>query len=78
MSLFMSLGRGPKLFIELARWADQSSRSGRACDVRRENGELLIWLGRVHLIYTPAQWRPVARGPTSNDRQSPTDCRLAS
>jgi hypothetical protein len=38
----------------------------------------LIWLGRVHLIYTPARWRPPARGPTIHGRKPPTDCRLAS
>lgn len=78
MSLFISLGRGPKLFIELARWADHSRSAPRGYDVRRENGELLIWLGRFHLIYTPARWRPAARGPTRHGRNPRDDCRLAS
>lgn len=61
MSFFVSLGNGPKIFIELAHWA--SSRRG--LHVSRENGEILVWLGRVHVIYTPARWRPPARGPTA-------------
>lgn len=64
MSFFVSLGRGPKLYIELARWASVP----RGLQVRRENGELLVWLGRLHVIYTPARWRPVARGPTDYGR----------
>lgn len=68
MSFFMSLGRGPKLFIELAHWADRGAVGLRGCEVRRENGETLIWLGRLHMIYTPGRWRPVARGPTIDGR----------
>ncbi|MFM2045270.1 MAG: hypothetical protein RLY86_3846 [Pseudomonadota bacterium] len=60
MSIFVSLGIGPKIFVELARWAD----TPRGVDIRRENGEVLIWLGKLHVIYTPARWRPEARGPT--------------
>ncbi|WP_155524515.1 hypothetical protein [Oleisolibacter albus] len=66
MSLFISLGKGPKLFIEVARWAE----APRGLQVRRENGEVLFWLGRVHLIYTPARWRPAVRGPTFDGRTS--------
>ncbi len=78
MSFFFSVAKGPKLFVELARWADHGAPGGRRYDLRRENGELLIWLGRLHLIYTPARWRPPARGPTIHGRKPPTDCRLAS
>jgi len=42
-------------------------------EVRRENGETLIWLGRLHMIYTPGRWRPVARGPTINGRHHDAD-----
>lgn len=71
MSLFIGRPKGPKLFIEFARWAD----SPRGLHVCRENGEILVWLGRVHLIYTPARWRPVVRGPTFHGHTS--DGRLA-
>ena len=77
MSIFISLGTGPKIFIELARWAD----APRGVDFRRENGEVLLWLGRLHLIYTPARWRPETRGPTGGgtriDGQDPTGGRVA-
>lgn len=81
MSIFVSLGAGPKFFIELARWAD----APRGMDIRRENGEVLIWLGRLHVIYTPARWRPETRGPTIGgptigptfDGQEPNSRKLA-
>ncbi len=66
MSVLLSLGKGPKLFLEVARWAE----TPRGFHVRRENGETLVWLGRVHLIYTPACWRPAVRGPTLDGRIS--------
>lgn len=82
MSFFVSLGRGPKLFVELAHWADRGADGSRGCEMRRENGETLIWLGRLHLIYTPGRWRPVARGPTidgrHNDAYQSRDKRMAS
>ncbi|HYE53043.1 MAG TPA: hypothetical protein VEB20_25825 [Azospirillaceae bacterium] len=58
MSFFLALPGGPKIYIELARWASPAGRF----DLRRENGETLVWLGRIHLIYTPARWRPVPGG----------------
>lgn len=61
MSFYVSLGRGPKFFIELAHWA--SSRRG--VHVTREGGEILIWLGPIHMIYTPRRWRAPMRGPTA-------------
>lgn len=81
MSIFVSLGTGPKVFIELAHWAD----APRGVDIRRENGEILLWLGRLHMIYTPARWRPEPRGPTTGgptigptfDGQEPTGRKLA-
>lgn len=68
MSFFMSLGNGPKLFFELTARPHQDAPRTRGYEVRRENGETLIWLGRLHVIYTPGRWRPVARGPTNDGR----------
>ena len=44
---------GRSVFVEHAHWA-----SPGAFDIRRENGELVVWLGRLHMIYTPATWSP--------------------
>lgn len=64
MALFLSLGNGPKLFIERATWAAARRPSlERIVRISRENGEILLWLGRFHLIYTPGNWRPPPRGP---------------
>ncbi len=56
MSIYLALPGGTKIYAEIARWASP----GRRFEIRREMGETLIWLGRVHIIYTPAHWRPVA------------------
>lgn len=60
MSFFFTLGTGPKIFVEFADWAT----ARRGLHVSRDNGEILVWLGRIHVIYTPRRWRPPARGPT--------------
>lgn len=52
MSVFLALG-GHRVFAEHALWA-----SPGAFDIRRENGEFVVWLGRLHLIYTPPRWSP--------------------
>ena len=49
---------GRRLFLEHAQWAS----SGVGFDIRQENGEYLIWLGRLHIIYTPARWGPRSGG----------------
>lgn len=54
-SLYLALPGGPKLYVEHAGW---TRARGNAFEVRRENGELLVWLGRLHVIYTPGRWRP--------------------
>jgi hypothetical protein len=70
MPIYLTLKRGPKLYVEYARWAQPELRSGSWpglwsrswFEVRREHGELLFWLGRWHGIYTPARWSPDKRG----------------
>ena len=49
---------GRSVFVEHALWASPD----RFFDVRRENGEFVIWLGRLHIIYTPARWGPRSGG----------------
>lgn len=51
MAIYLELC-GRSLFVEIAYWASPD----RPIDYRRENGEFLIWLGRLHIIYTPARW----------------------
>lgn len=58
MSLYLGFC-GHRFFVEHARWASPE----RSIDFRRENGEILLWLGRLHVIYTPARWSPPRGGP---------------
>ena len=82
MSFFMSLGNGPKFFFELTARPHRDVSRTRGYEVRRENGETLIWLGRLHVIYTPGHWRPTPRGPTNDgchhDTHPSRDRRMAS
>lgn len=49
---------GRSVFVEHALWATPDG----LFDLRRENGEIVIWLGRLHIIYTPARWGPRSGG----------------
>ncbi|MGQ9364878.1 hypothetical protein [Azospirillum sp. ST 5-10] len=53
MSVFLGFC-GHRVFVEHARWATPAGRF----DLRRENGEYVVWLGRLNIIYTPARWVP--------------------
>jgi hypothetical protein len=52
MSILIKLIGGRQLFVEFARWA----RPGGRWTITREGSEWIIWIGRLHLIYTPP-WR---------------------
>lgn len=69
MSWFIALAGGRKLFVEYARWATPDGVS-----IRREQAEVVVWIGRWHAIYTPLRWaaRPRNRGdgePGDGDRR---------
>lgn len=49
---------GRRIFVEHALWASPD----RSFDIRRENGEVVVWLGRLNIIYTPARWGPRSGG----------------
>jgi hypothetical protein len=70
MPIYLTLRRGPKLYVEYARWAQPDLRLGSWFEVRREHGELLFWLGRWHGIYTPARWSPDKRGVLNGGRRT--------
>lgn len=54
MLCFVRLPRGRRFFAEIAVWATPD----RLLLVRREHRELIVWIGRLHIIYTPAGWSP--------------------
>ncbi|CAO3415509.1 hypothetical protein [Azospirillum doebereinerae] len=56
MSVFLGFC-GHRLFVEHALWASPTG----SFDLRRENGEVILWLGRLNVIYTPARWGPPSR-----------------
>lgn len=47
---------GRRLFIERVERAD-----GPWFERVAEGGETLVWIGRWHVIWTPAGWRPPTR-----------------
>lgn len=57
MSVYVRLF-GHRLFAEYARWARPG---GTTVAVRRENGEFVVWIGRLNIIHTPARWAPPPR-----------------
>ncbi|HYD98555.1 MAG TPA: hypothetical protein VEH84_04170 [Alphaproteobacteria bacterium] len=57
MSVFINLLWVGQLYVEFATWA----RPDRLFHARVEGRELFIWLGRLHLIYTPPSWTPALR-----------------
>lgn len=58
ITFYWELGRGPRLYIEFAHRAQPSASKGKTFEVRREGEEILIWLWRLHVIYTPPKWAP--------------------
>ena len=56
MRLFIKLVRR-QIYVEYADWASPQ----RCYDAVRDNRELLIWIGRFHIIYTPPHWSPKRR-----------------
>jgi hypothetical protein len=56
MCVFLRMPGGRRLFMERAGWAGRGE--GRWLEFRNENGEVLIWLGSWHAIFTPAGWSP--------------------
>jgi hypothetical protein len=63
MSVLIKLGTSRQLFIERDRW----STPQRWLEWHVQGREILIWIGRWHLIYTPAHWMS-APGPFRNGR----------
>jgi hypothetical protein len=63
--MFIKIWGGRRLYIERDRW------SGRApfLEWRRQQREILIWVGPLHIIYTPADWAPAA-GESILDRRA--------
>lgn len=60
MHIFLKLTGGRQLYLEVARWSDRSAGAVPPFEMRREDGERVVWLGRLMLIYTPARWTPPA------------------
>ncbi|HET8727700.1 MAG TPA: hypothetical protein VFO41_09340 [Alphaproteobacteria bacterium] len=54
MNGFLKLIGGGQVYIEFARWA----RPDRWFEARIEGRELILWFGRLCLIYTPRSWSP--------------------
>lgn len=54
MGMFFKLVGGRQLYLERASWA----RPDTFFHLRREGREWIIWIGRWHGIYTPADWAP--------------------
>ena len=67
MPIYLTLRRGPKLYVE---YAPVGAAPASWFEVRRERGELLFWLGRWHGIYTPARWSPDKRGMLNGGRRA--------
>lgn len=58
MHIFLKLVGGRQFFLEVARWSDGGTGTLPPFQTRREDGEWVVWLGRLMLIYTPARWAP--------------------
>jgi hypothetical protein len=52
MSMLIKLWGGRQLYVERDRW----STSGGFVEWRADEREILVWIGRWHFIYTPANW----------------------
>ncbi|GFZ95966.1 hypothetical protein GCM10011497_28090 [Elstera cyanobacteriorum] len=73
MPLFLSVPRGPKLYVEFARWSVPTGAL-RWAEMRRENREVLIWFGRLHIIYTPPRWLPGLSAGLGRAADAPAGC----
>jgi|GEM_PF-4648457 len=63
MTIFVRLGGGRQIYAELARWTRPDSLDPWF-EVRREAGEVVLWFGRLMVIYTPARQGRRAYGLT--------------
>jgi len=54
MGVLIRLWGGRQAYLEYAGWA---ARPDRFIERRHEQGETILWLGRLQVIYTPADWR---------------------
>jgi len=52
MTVLIKLGTSRQLYIERDRW----STSEGWLEWHVQEREILIWIGRWHLIYTPGRW----------------------
>lgn len=50
MSILVKFWGGRQLYLERDRW----SSAARYVEWRAQREELLIWVGRWHMVYTPA------------------------
>lgn len=57
MSVLINLPGRRKLYVEYAGWARPDTWFARSVD----RGEVILWFGRWHVIYTPAGWTPRRR-----------------
>jgi hypothetical protein len=56
MNILIRFWGGRQVYVERDGW----SSSGRLVEWRAHEQEILIWIGRWHLIYTPANWSAAA------------------
>ena len=52
MSILIKIWGGRQLYLERDRW----SSKGGFLEWHAQEQEILIWIGRWHIIYTPANW----------------------
>lgn len=57
MTIFIKLGGGRQVYAEVARWTRPDPRTPWF-EFRREAGEVILWFGRLLVIYTPARRYP--------------------
>ncbi len=65
MIMLIKLWGGRQLYIERDRWSSPAS----FLEWRRQRREILIWVGPLHIVYTPADWAPPS-GSTLLDRRA--------
>lgn len=54
MTIFIKLGGGRQVYAEVAAWTRPDPRTPWF-EVRHEAGEVVLWFGRLLVIYTPAR-----------------------
>ena len=52
MSVLIRLWGGRQVYLERDRW----SSKGGFVEWHAHEREILVWIGRWHIIYTPARW----------------------